>query len=65
MSEHHVLTHQRDVLLAACEEVLGRIEHHPAYAELTLDEQERIGGDTAELAYLASVLREAIERVQP
>ena len=36
-------------------ELRERIKGHPAYADLTEDEETDIGGDTAELSYLARV----------
>lgn len=49
-------------MLAALLEITERIEGHPAYAALTEQEELDVGGDTAELSYLARVAREAIER---
>ena len=40
-------------LRAALVELRERIKGHPAYADLTEDEETDIGGDTAELSYLA------------
>ena len=48
------------ILLAALQEIASRIEGHPAYASLTEQEEQDIGGDTAELSYLARTAREAI-----
>jgi len=42
-------------LSAALTEIRDRIKDHPAYADLTMDEEIEIGGDTAELSYLARV----------
>ena len=50
------------ILLAALTEIADRIEGHPAYASLTEDEEQDIGGDTAELSYLARTAREAIAK---
>ena len=44
-----------DRLRAALVELRERIKGHPAYAELTEDEEIAIGGETAELSYLARV----------
>lgn len=51
-------------LLAALEELRDRLEDHPAYAELTEDEEIETGGDTAEFSYLARVARAAILRAR-
>jgi hypothetical protein len=42
-------------LRAALTEIRDRIKGRPAYADLTMDEEIEIGGDTAELSYLARV----------
>jgi hypothetical protein len=47
-------------LRSALTEIRDRIKAHPMYAELTLDEEIQIGGDTAELSYLARVADEAL-----
>ena len=49
-------------LLAAITEIVERLEVHPAYAQLTEDEEVEIGGDTAEFSYLARIGRAAIEK---
>jgi uncharacterized metal-binding protein YceD (DUF177 family) len=52
-------------LRAALTEIRNRIKTHPAYAELTEAEEERIGGDTAEFSYLARVADEALGQLFP
>ena len=47
-------------LRAALTELRDRIKGHPAYADLTEEEEESIGGDTAELSYLARVADDAL-----
>jgi|GEM_PF-6063069 hypothetical protein len=47
-------------LRSALEEIRDRIKEHPAYAEMTQDEEIEIGGDTAELSYLARVADDAL-----
>ena len=51
---------QRDDLAEALVELRDRIRGHPAYADLTEDEEMRVGGDTAELSYLARVADAAL-----
>ena len=47
-------------LRAALTELRDRIKAHPAYENLTEDEECEVGGDTAELSYLARVADEAL-----
>ena len=47
-------------LRTALTELRDRIKGHPAYASLTEDEECDVGGDTAELSYLARVADEAL-----
>lgn len=47
-------------LRTALTELRDRIRGHPAYAEMTQDEEIEVGGDTAELSYLARVADEAL-----
>ena len=56
---------QRDELLAALEDITARIKDHPAYAELSQDEELTIGGDTAEFSYLARLADSAIAKAKP
>jgi hypothetical protein len=42
-------------------ELRDRIKDHPAYAELTMDQEIEVGGDTAELSYLARVADDALD----
>jgi acyl-CoA reductase-like NAD-dependent aldehyde dehydrogenase len=42
-------------LREALSEIRDRIKGHPAYEDLTEDEEMETGGDTAELSYLARV----------
>lgn len=51
-------------LLQALKDIHARLTEHPAYAELTEDEEEDIGGDTAELSYLARMARTAIAKAE-
>jgi hypothetical protein len=51
-------------LLEALKDIHARLTEHPAYAELTEDEEEDIGGDTAELSYLARMARTAIAKAE-
>jgi hypothetical protein len=55
-----VLENEKTSLRAALEEIRDRIERHPAYADLTEEEEIYIGGDTAELSYLARVANAAL-----
>jgi len=51
-------------LIEAAKEVLERIEQLPEYApDLTEEDEENIGGATAEFSYLAKVLRNALKEV--
>lgn len=47
----------RDALI----EIRDRLKDHPAYAELTMEEETEVGGDTAEFSYLVRVADEAID----
>ena len=49
-----------EALRAALTELRDRIKDHPAYADLTEAEELDIGGDTAELSYLARVADAAL-----
>ena len=51
-------------LLRALQEIRARLTEHPAYADLTETEEDDIGGDTAELSYLARVARAAIAKAE-
>lgn len=42
-------------------ELRDRLRDHPAYADLTEDEEMEIGGDTAELSYLVRVANYALD----
>lgn len=44
----------------ALTELRDRIVEHPAYADLTESEEMDVGGDTAELSYLAHVANTAL-----
>ena len=44
-----------DALRTALTELRDRIKGHPAYADLTEEEEIETGGDTAEFSYLARV----------
>ena len=48
-------------LREALTELRDRIKGHPAYAELTEDEELDVGGETAELSYLARVADAAMK----
>ena len=57
-------TLDRDDIIAcikALTELRDRIMGHPAYANLTEDEECDVGGDTAELSYLARVANAALD----
>jgi hypothetical protein len=49
-----------DSLREALTELRDRIKAHPAYAELTEEEENDVGGDAAELSYLARVADAAL-----
>jgi hypothetical protein len=49
------------MMRAALTELRDRLRDHPAYADLTEDEEEDIGVDTAELSYLVRIANEALE----
>ena len=55
---------QRDELLAALVEINERIKDHPAYAELTMEQEIEEGGDTAEFSYLSRLAKAAIAKVE-
>lgn len=57
---HYVRGDRYDDLRTALTELRDRIKGHPAYAELTEAEELDVGGDTAELSYLARVADAAI-----
>lgn len=46
---------ENEQLRDALTELRDRIKDHPVYAELTEEEEENVGGDTAELSYLARI----------
>jgi hypothetical protein len=45
----------------ALAELRDRIKAHPAYADLTEEEEMETGGDTAELSYLVRLANEALD----
>lgn len=51
---------QNERLRVALTELRDRIKGHPAYAELTEQQEIKEGGDTAELSYLARVADDAL-----
>ena len=51
---------QLHIMREALTELRDRIKGHPAYESLTETEEIEIGGDTAELSYLARVADEAL-----
>ena len=57
---HYVRGDRYDDLHTALTELRDRIKGHPAYANLTEDEEIACGGDTAELSYLARVADAAL-----
>ena len=59
-----IIIEQSNELLAALEEITARIKDHPAYAELSQDEELSIGGDTAEFSYLARIADLAIAKAR-
>lgn len=48
-------------LRAALTEVRDRLKGHPMYADLSEEQENNLGGDTAEFSYLVRVLNEALE----
>lgn len=44
-------------------EIRDRIKYHPMYADLTEEREMEVGGDTAELSYLARVADAALGEV--
>ena len=50
-----------EALEAAITELRDRIKAHPAYENLTETQELDIGGDTAELSYLARVAQDALD----
>lgn len=50
-----------DAIRAALSEIRDRLTEHPAYSALTEDEEEDIGGDTAEFSYLVRVAAYALK----
>lgn len=57
---HYVRGDRYDDLRTALEDLRDRIKAHPAYADLTEEEELETGGDTAELSYLARVADAAL-----
>ena len=57
---HYVRGDRYDDLHTALTELRDRIKAHPAYADLTEEEEIDCGGDTAELSYLARVADAAL-----
>lgn len=53
---------QRDALLEALRFINSRLQGHPAYDDLTEEQEIEEGGDMAEFSYLSRVAREAIEK---
>lgn len=51
-------------LLDALKDISKRLSDHPAYQELTDDEENDIGGDTAEFSYLVRIANSAIARAE-
>lgn len=64
LSERDAARADAERLLDALKEIVGRIKGHPVYEELTPDEEIKVGGDTAELSYLARVADEAISAAE-
>ena len=52
---------ERESLRAALSEIRDRLVDHPSYQALTEEQEEEIGGDTAELSYLVRVADAAIQ----
>ena len=50
-----------DALRVALSEIRDRLVDHPSYSALTEEEEEDIGGDTAEFSYLVRVVDEALQ----
>lgn len=59
MSETIVAT-----LYEALREIHDRIAGHPAYEALTEEQEIEVGGDTAELSYLARIAAEAMAKAR-
>jgi hypothetical protein len=57
---HYVRGDRYDELRTALSELRDRLKAHPAYADLTEEEEMETGGDTAELSYLARVADAAL-----
>lgn len=58
-----MLRKQHEAMQIIVEALIGikeRIEEHPAYEALTIEEECEVGGDTAELSYLVRVANEAL-----
>lgn len=53
-----------DILRTALAELRDRIKGHPAYEELTVEEECEVGGETAELSYLARVADDALKQTE-
>ena len=60
MTTEDILRQHIEDLRSALTELRDRIKSHPAYADLTVDEEIEIGGDTAEFSYLARVADDAL-----
>lgn len=56
------LESENDRLRSALVELRDRIIDHPAYEDMTEDEEIAVGGDSAELSYLARVANEALNK---
>lgn len=54
------LARERDNLRTALAELRNRLSGHPMYAELAEEEEENVGGDTAEFSYLVRVADAAL-----
>ena len=59
-AELGALLKDAELLREALTELRDRIKAHPAYENLTEDEELETGGDTAEFSYLARVADEAL-----
>lgn len=45
-----------NILICGLKDVRTRIANHPAYGELTEEEENSIGGDAAELSYIVRMI---------
>ena len=51
-------------LREALQEIVVRLQNHPAYEDLTFEEEIEMGGDTAEFSYLVRIGNEALNKLK-